>query len=175
MRSTLELRVGGLPYPRGDGKGWRYRHAIRPEGVSVLDHQAVADFMDYETVNGRVVTVIADPELDDWHSWGRPAVRPVPGSQPIQCCTHVYPDCCGSAPLVCHGAPSGTVAAILAAGALRSSARLTGMRPEALAARSTWGEPPDYFCHVMFANPRCTAPEAVAHSRTLGRDLVPPT
>jgi hypothetical protein len=41
------------------------------------------------------------------------------------------------------------------------------------AAATTWGEPPDYFDHVMLANGRCQAPEPVAVSRTFGRDLVP--
>jgi len=139
MRSTLELRVGGLPLPRGDGRGWHYRHAIRPEGVTVLDRQAVTDFMEYETANGREVSVTADPELAEWPSWRCPVDRPVPGSQPIQCCTHVYPDGCGSPPLVCHGAPLEAVAAILAGGTLRSSVSLTGMTPEALAARVPGG------------------------------------
>jgi hypothetical protein len=47
-RSVLELRSGGLPLPhRGADGGWRYRHALRREGPTALDRQAVADFIGY--------------------------------------------------------------------------------------------------------------------------------
>jgi hypothetical protein len=129
-RSVLELRVGGLPFPHGGPDGeWRYRHAVRPDGVTPLDRQAVADFLAYETWHGRPVDVVADPDLSGCSAWRAPEVRPDPGSFPVQCCTHVYPGGCG--------------------------------------------EPADYFEHVMRANGRCTAPEAVAYSRVLGRDLTP--
>jgi hypothetical protein len=172
-RSVLELRVGGLPFPHGglDGE-WRYRHAVRPDGVTPLDHQAVADFLTYETGHGRRVDVVADPELPGWGTWPTPEIRPDPGGFPVQCCTHVYRGGC-AAGLVCHGAPASAAARILADGALRPATAVTGRSASDLAAASTWGEPADYFEHVMLANGRCTAPEAVAYSRVLGRDLTP--
>ena len=173
MRSTLELRIGGLPYPHGEAGGWRYRHALRPEGVSDADRQVVVDFVAYEAIHGRAVSVIADAALDSWKHWGSPASRPVPGSWPTPCCTHVYPAGCGQLGLLCHGTPVAALEAILKQGRLRSSESLTGRSPESLAANSTWGEPADYFRFVMLANAACTAPEAVALSRVLGRDLVP--
>jgi hypothetical protein len=171
-RSVLELRSGGLPYPhRGADGVWRYRHALRPEGPTALDREAVTDFLGYETSYGRRVEVVADPGLADWGAWPA-AVRPNPGAFPTQCCTHVYPGGC-TARLVCHGTPAAVAARVLAEGALRSAAAVTGTPAAELAAASTWGEPPDYFEHVMLANGRCTAPEAVAASRASGRDLVP--
>ena len=172
-RSVLELRVGGLPFPHGGPDGeWRYRHAVRPDGVTPLDRQAVADFLAYETWHGRPVDVVADPDLSGCSAWRAAEVRPDPGSFPVQCCTHVYPGGCAAA-LVCHGAPAAAAARILADGALRPATAVTGQSARDLAAASSWGEPADYFEHVMLANGRCTAPEAVAYSRVLGRDLTP--
>jgi hypothetical protein len=172
-RSVLELRMGGLPLAHGgEGGEWRYRHAVRPDGVTVLDHQAVTDFIRYETGQGRQVAVVADPALSAWAGWRAPEARPDPGSFPTQCCTHVYPGGC-TAGLVCHGAPANAAARILADGALHPATAVTGRSADDLAAASTWGEPADYFEHVMLANGRCTAPEAVAYSRVLGRDLTP--
>jgi hypothetical protein len=148
--SVLELRSGGLPFPHRGADGiWRYRHAVRPEGPTALDRQAVTDFLGYETGCGRHVEVMADPGLADWRAWPAAEPRPNPADFRTQCCTHVYPGGC-TARLVCHGTPAAE-----------------------LAAASTWGEPLDYFEHVMLANGRCTAPEAVAASRSSGRDLVP--
>ncbi len=62
---------------------------------------------------------------------------------------------------------------ILESGFLASAGALNGRQADGLARESSWGEPADYFEHVMLANGRCTAPEAVALSRQLGRDLVP--
>jgi hypothetical protein len=73
---------------------------------------------------------------------------------------------------VCHGASPAVAATILRDGRLLSAVRVAGATTGAVR-QSEWGEPADYFEHVMFANGRCTAPEAVAASRTLGRDLVP--
>jgi hypothetical protein len=172
-RSVLELRVGGLPFPHGGPGGeWRYRHAVRPDGPTPLDHQAVADFLGYEAEHGRQVEVVADPALHGWENWPTPEVRPDPAAFPTQCCTHVYPGGC-TAGLVCHGAPAATAARILADGVLRPATAVTGRSARDLAAASTWGEPADYFEHVMLASGRCTAPEAVAASRLLGRDLTP--
>ena len=171
--STLELAVGGLPYPHGREDGsWAYRHAVRPEGHSAIDAQSVADFIAYETAHGREVSVTADPELADWETWSPPSERVAPGAFAIQCCTHAYPEGCGSS-LVCHGAPSSVASRILEDGVLLSASQATGRDGSALAAESTWGEPADYFDHVMLANGRCTAPEAVALSRALKRDLEP--
>jgi hypothetical protein len=171
--SQLELAVGGMPFPHGaDDGSWCYRHAVRPEGPTVLDHQALTDFLLYERTHGREVVVTADPSLADWQSWRPPSERIGPAAFPIQCCTHAFTSGCG-ADLVCHGAPPDVAAKILTGGVLRSASSVTGRSGEDLAASSTWGEPPDYFDHVMLANGRCTAPEAVAHSRRLGRDLVP--
>ncbi len=173
MRSTLELAVGGLPFAHGAEDGsWVYRHAVRPEGQTALDAQAVSDFRTYEAAHARPVTVVADPALSDWEHWAMPTTRPAPGDFAIQCCTHAYPDGCGSQ-LVCHGAPADVALRILGDGVLRPASSTTGRPAADLAAASTWGEPPDYFDHVMFASGRCTAPEAVALSRTIGRDLVP--
>jgi len=170
---VLELRIGGLPFPHGRPDGqWHYRHAVRQEGPTDLDRQAVADFLDYEEANGRTVVVVADPSLSDWREWGRPALRPVPGSCPTQCCSHVYAEGCG-ARLLCHGTPARTLADILNQGVLYSSTTLTERTAEDLACSSSWGEPPDYFDYVMLANGRCVAPEAVALSRLMARDLVP--
>jgi hypothetical protein len=172
-RSVLELRVGGLPFPHGgQGGEWRYRHAVRPDGVTPLDKQAVSDFLDYERSHGRRTDVVADPALSGWEGWQAAAARPDPGAFPVQCCTHVYPGGC-AADLVCHGAPATAAARILAGGALRPATAVTGRSARDLATASTWGEPADYFEHVMLANGRCTAPEAVACSRVLGRDLAP--
>jgi hypothetical protein len=92
-QSVIELRVGGLPHPhRGMEGEWRYRHAVRPDGPTPVDHQAVADFLAYETGHGRRVDVVADPDLSGWRTWRPPGVRPDPGAFPVQCCTHVYPD-----------------------------------------------------------------------------------
>lgn len=171
--STLELSVGGLPFPHGREDGtWFYRHAVRPEGHSALDEQVVFDFLSYERGHRRTVSVAADPFLSDWETWIEPAQRPAPGDFAIQCCTHAYPEGCRSR-LVCHGAPTAAALRILNDGVLRSASDATGRDGSELAAASTWGEPPDYFDHVMFANGRCTAPEAVALSRAIGRDLVP--
>jgi hypothetical protein len=172
-QSILELRVGGLPFPHGGADGeWRYRHAVRPEGPTALDHQAVSDFLSYEAVHGRHVNVSADPALSHWDNWRPPQVRPRPGAYPTQCCTHVYPRGCTDR-LVCHGTPARVAAQILTSGVLRSATEVSGRAPSDLAAASPWGEPADYFEHVMFANGRCTAPEAVAYGRVLGRDLIP--
>ena len=165
--------MGGLPFPHGGQDGeWRYRHAVRPDGPTPLDHQAVSDFLAYESEHGRRVDVEADPALSGWKRWQTPSARPVPGGFPVQCCTHVYPRGC-TAGLVCHGAPAAAAARILADGALRPATAVTGRNARDLAAASSWGEPADYFEHVMLANGRCTAPEAVACSRVLGRDLTP--
>jgi hypothetical protein len=174
IRSVLELRAGGLPGAHGGADGeWRYRHATRPDGPTALDHQAVADFLAYEARHGRRVDVITDPALSSWGSWRAPEVRPNPGEFATQCCTHAYPGGC-TAGLVCHGAPPAAAARILADGMLRPATAVTGRSARDLAAASTWGDPADYFEHVMLANGRCTAPEAVAYSRVLGRDLTPP-
>jgi hypothetical protein len=171
--SVLELSIGGLPFPHGGPDGeWRYRHAMRREGPSPLDYQAVADFLSYETAHGRPVTVIADAALSEWETWRPPAERPSPGAFPIQCCNDAYAEGCGSE-LVCHGASATIASQILDRGALLAATAVTGCDGTVLAARSSWGEPPDYFEYVMLANGRCRAPEAVAHSRYLGRDLVP--
>ena len=171
--SVLELAVGGLPFPHGGPDGeWWYRHAVRPEGPSPSDHQAVADFLSYETAHGRAVTVVADDALADWETWCLPAERPSPVLFAHQCCSDAYPDGCGSG-LVCHGASAAVASVILDQGELLAATALTGCAGTDLAARSTWGEPPDHFDHVMFANGRCRAPEAVALSRFLDRDLVP--
>jgi hypothetical protein len=172
-RSVLELRVGGLPFPHGGTDGvWRYRHAVRPEGPTAMDSQTVADFIAYEADYGRPVHVIAEDALSDWQTWGVPRARPHLGAFAVQCCSHAYTDGC-TARLVCHGAPAAAAARILANGTLRSATTATGRAATELAAASTWGEPADYFEHVMLANGRCTAPEAVSYSRLLGRDLVP--
>jgi hypothetical protein len=172
--SVLELRVGGVPFPHGDENGrWRYRHAVRPTGPTLLDHQVVADFIAYERDHGRTTTVEADAALADWSQWTPPTSRPNPTTFATQCCTHVFANGCAASGLVCHGAPPHAAAAILNDGELRSSAQLSGKAGTVLAAESSWGEPPDYFEYVMFANGRCTAPEAVANSRRLSRDLVP--
>jgi hypothetical protein len=172
-RSVLELRAGGLPFAHGGADGeWRYRHATRPDGPTALDHQAVTDFLAYETGHGRRVDVIADPSVSGWDTWRAPKVRPNPGEYATQCCTHVYAGGC-TAGLVCHGAPAAAAARILADGMLRPATAVTGRSARDLAAASTWGDPADYYEHVMLANGRCTAPEAVAYSRVLGRDLTP--
>jgi hypothetical protein len=172
-RSVLELAVGGVPLAKRDPTGiWRYRHAVRPEGVSVLDHQAVADFLAYEAAHDREVTVVAPGALADWATWSTPPTRPRPDAAPTQCCTHVFAEGCGS-DLVCHGAPRDVARRILDDGAIRPGMAVAGRRGIELAAASTRGEPADWFEHVMFANGRCTAPDAVAASRRLGRDLVP--
>lgn len=171
--SLLELRVGGVPVPRGGAHGeWRYRHAVRPEGPSEFDQQVVHDFFAYEAAHDRRVHVIADPSLSDWETWRAPVVRPHPGAFATQCCSHVYRDGC-AATLVCHGTPPSAASQILADGALRPATGVTGRAATRLAATGTWGQPADYFEHVTFANGRCTAPEAVACSRTLSRDVVP--
>lgn len=152
-RSVLELGVGGLPFPHGGAKGeWRYHHAVRPEGPSPLDHQVVADFLAYESAHGRTTTVVADPALSDWETWRPPRHRPHPGAFATQCCTHVYPDGCG-AEFVCHATPAAAAARILAVGALLSAAAVTGLDADDPAAGSTWGEPPDYFEHVIGNSP----------------------
>jgi len=69
--------------------------------------------------------------------------------------------------------PAAAAARILADGTLRPATAVTGRTARDLAAASTWGDPADYYEHVMLANGRCTAPEAVACSRVLGRDLTP--
>jgi hypothetical protein len=174
IRSVLELGVGGLPCAHGRADGeWRYRHATRLDGPTALDHQAVTDFLAYEAGHGRRVEVIADPALSGWDTWRAPEVRPNPCGFATQCCTHVYAGGC-TAGLVCHGAPAAAAARILADGMLRPATALTGRTARGLAAASTWGDPADYYEHVMLANGRCTAPEAVAYSRVLGRDLTPP-
>ena len=174
IRSVLELRAGGLPGAHGGADGeWCYRHATRLDGPTTLDHQAVTDFLAYETGQGRRVDVIADPSLSGWDTWRAPEVRPNPCEFATQCCTHVYAGGC-TAGLVCHGAPAAAAARILASGVLRPATAVTGRTARDLATASTWGEPADYYEHVMLANGRCTAPEAVAYSRVLGRDLTPP-
>lgn len=171
--SVLELMVGGLPFPHGGPNGeWRYRHAVRPEGPSPSDHQAVADFLTYETAHGRSVTVVADDALSDWETWRPPVDRPSPGAFASQCCSHAYAAGCGSE-LVCHGASAAVASQVLKKGVLLAATAVTGREGVDLAAVSTWGEPPDYFDYVMLANGKCTAPEAVAVSRSRGRDLVP--
>src|SRR2546423_694104 len=172
-RSVLELRVGRLPFPHAGPDGeWRYRHAVRPEGPTPFDHQAVADFLNYERTNGRSVTVVADGSLSDWETWRPPTHRPRPGAFPGQCCSHAY--AAGRAPdLVCPGASAAAASRVLDQGVLLAATAVTGRQGADLAAKSTWGEPADYFDHVMLANGKCTAPEAVALSRSLGRDLVP--
>ena len=171
--SVLELAVGGLPFPHGGVHGdWCYRHVVRHEGPSELDYQVVTDFFAYEAAHDRPVHVIADPSLSDWETWHAPAVRPHPGAFATQCCSHAYRDGCTAA-LVCHGTPPSAASRILADGALRPATEVTGRAATRLTATSTWGQPADYFDHVTFANGRCTAPEAVAYSRTLSRDLVP--
>lgn len=171
-RSVLELTVGGLPFPHAGAEGeWRYRHAVREDGVTARDHQAVTDFLAYETGHGRV-DVVADPALADWDTWRAPEARPGPGAFATRCCAHVYPGGCSS-DLVCHGAPAVSAARILADGTLLPATTVTGRTAADLAAASTWGEPADYFEHVMLASGRCLAPEAVACSRALGRDLTP--
>jgi hypothetical protein len=74
---------------------------------------------------------------------------------------------------VCHGTSAATAVRVLSDGVLLSKAKATGRDVDQLEAESTWGEPADYFEYVMLANGRCTAPEPVALSRELGRDLVP--
>ena len=115
---------------------------------------------------------MTDPGLADWRAWPAARQRPDPAQFPVQCCTHAYLGGC-TARLVCHGTPTATAARILGEGVLRSAAAVTGASATELAAGCTWGEPSDYFEHVMLANGRCTAPEAVAASRAAGRDLVP--
>lgn len=172
-RSVLQLVIGGVPFPHGDPDGtWRYRHAVRREGPTVLDHQMLADFFAYENAHQRTVSVEPAPSLDDWKSWRPPVVRPNLTATPIQCCTHAFEQGCASE-LVCHGTTPTAAIEILRTGELLPSTRVTGRSAAELASDSTWGEPPDYFDHVMFAHGRCTAPEAVAASRMLGRDLVP--
>jgi hypothetical protein len=172
-RSVLELCQGGVPFPHGDPDGvWRYRHAVWRAGPTEMDRQMVSDFLDYEQAHGRIVTVEADRALSDWETWPRPARRPSPTSGPTQCCSHVYECGCG-VPLLCHGTPPEALAEILRCGVLKSSTARTGKAATELASASAWREPADYFDYVMFANGRCTAPEAVALSRVLGRDLVP--
>jgi hypothetical protein len=168
-RSLLELAVGGLPFNHGAKGVWRYRHAVRPEGPTPLDHQAVTDFLAYEQAHGRTAT---DRALSEWEAWPPSATRPRPGDLATQCCTHVYPDGC-SVGLVCHGTPATVAPRVLTQGVLRSTGAATGRDRDDLAEKSAWGEPPDYFEYVMLANGRCTAPEAVAFSRVVGRDLVP--
>ncbi len=76
--SVLELAVGGLPLPHGGPDGeWRYRHAVRPDGPSPLDHQVVADFLSYERAHGRRVTVVADERLSPEH-----VAAPIPAAEP---------------------------------------------------------------------------------------------
>jgi hypothetical protein len=172
-RSVLELRRGGVPFPHGGLAGeWRYRHAVRPEGPTPLDSQAVADFHAYERAHGRAVEVVVDPDLGEWRDWPRAGRRVAPAEWPSQCCTHAYPDGCAS-PLVVHGTTAAAARSVLSARAIRPATEVTGRSGADLAPASTWGEPADYFEHVMLANGRCTAPEAVARSRALGRDLVP--
>lgn len=172
-RSVLELVIGGVPFPHGELDGtWRYRHAVRPEGPSVIDHQTLSDFLAYENAHDRTVAVESAPPLDHWATWRPPRVRPNPTAAPIQCCTHAFEQGC-AAQLVCHGTTPTAATEILRTGELLPSTRLTRRTAAELASNSTWGEPPDYFEHVMFAHGRCTAPEAVATSRMLGRDLVP--
>src|SRR5687767_3726032 len=85
MRSVLELVLGGVPFPHGDADGtWRYRHAVRPEGPSSLDHQMLSDFFAYEGAHGRTVMVEAAPELEDWTTWSPPRMRPAPTRAPVQ-------------------------------------------------------------------------------------------
>lgn len=173
LRSVLELVVGGLPFPHGGPNGeWRYRHAVRRDGPSEFDHQAVADFLSYETQHRRHVEVVAADALSDWADWPTPGDRPDPGAFATQCCSDAFAQGCGSG-LVCHGAPAAVACQILEDEALLAATVATGRSAEDLAEDSTWGEPPDYFSYVMFANGRCTAPEAVALSRSLRRDLVP--
>jgi hypothetical protein len=173
QRSVLELQSGGLPFPHQAADGvWRYRHALRPEGPTALDRQAVTDFLSYESSYGRSVEIVTGPGVADWRAWPAANGRPDPAEFSVQCCTHAYPGGC-SARLVCHGTPPAAAASVLREGALRCAAAVTGTPAAELAAASTWGEPPDYFEHVMLANGRCAAPEAVAASRAGGTDLVP--
>jgi hypothetical protein len=122
--------------------------------------------------HGRQVGVLTEPDFRDLQTWPVPHTRPRPADFAVQCCTHVYPDGCTDR-LVCHGAPAATAERILAGGMFQCAASVTGRAGAVLAAASTWGKPADYFEHVMFAHGRCTAPEAVACSRLLGRDLTP--
>ncbi len=173
QRSVLELGAGGLPWPHGLSNGdWYYRHAVRPEGPSPVDYQAVVDFLGYERAHGRMVTVVADPPLAGWDQWRPPLARPHPGLYPKQCCSDVYGEGCGGR-LVCHGTTAETAGRILRHGALVPATERTGRSGVELARGRTWGEPADYFEYVMFANGSCTAPEAVAYSHQLKRDLVP--
>lgn len=103
---------------------------------------------------------------------GDTAASPESKRPPGQCCTHVYIDGC-NAPLVSHGTPAATASTILRSGQLLAAVDTSGRSAADMAAESTWGEPSDYFEYVMFANGRCTAPEAVARSRSLGRDVEP--
>ena len=134
----------------------------------------VTDFVGYEDRHGRRVHVRPDTELEDWATWPAPARRPHPGGYAKQCCSHVFPNGCVGR-LVCHGTTTRAAGDILGLGTILAATALTGQSATALAvARATsWPEPPDYFEHVMFANGSCTAPEAVALSRSTGRALVP--
>lgn len=173
QRSVLGLRAGGLPLPHGLPNGdWYYRHAVRREGPSPVDYQVVFDFLTYEKAHGRIVAVVADPPLTGWDQWKAPLVRPHPGLYPKQCCSHVYAEGCGGR-LVCHGTSAATAARILGRGALVPATERTGRSGVELTRGGTRGEPADYFDYVMFTNGNCTAPEAVAYSHELKRDLVP--
>jgi hypothetical protein len=173
LRSVLELVVGGVPLPHGLPNGdWYYRHAVRSEGPGPLDYQVVFDFLTYERAHGRTVSVVANPPLAAWDQWQPPMVRAHPGLHSKQCCSHVYEQGCGGR-LVCHGTAAETAVRILLHGALLPRTKSTGRSGADLARAGTWGDPADYFEHVMFANGSCTAPEAVARSHQLNRDLVP--
>jgi hypothetical protein len=124
--SVLELAVGGLPGARRGPNGeWWLRHAVRPEGPTPLDTQAVTDFLRYEASWGRTVSVIADDELSDWQTWPKPNGRLSLNGFATQCCSHVFAEGCGSE-LVCHGTPAATAALILNQGMIRSGAAVAG-------------------------------------------------
>ena len=174
LHSTLELAVGGVPLPRGEPDGsWRYRHAVRPEGPTSLDRQAVADFVAYETAHGRTVRVVADPALADWRSWKQPARRGYlpPRSQASAAPTSTSMDADPSSCVTARRRPSPRRSWAMAGFVQPPRSRVA--TAERCPRRAPGVSPPDYFDHVMFANGRCTAPEAVASSRVLGRDLVP--
>jgi len=83
-----------------------------------------------------MVSVIADPALEEWRSWQAPSSRPSLVDYAVQCCGDFYPKGCTSR-LVCHGAPAMALEQILSDGALLSAATRTGRKAEGLASAST--------------------------------------